>query len=209
MKPTLVLRRPNWFLGIGVWLAVPTWANAHSATPGANSIYVGLVHPLQNLSHVLVLLGLGIWLGQSQPLRLKTPMPVFMVCGALALAVTTRMTGPAAIGHLLIALAMGLGVLVASAAELPPWSRLAVVGAAAVAIGMDSGLDGTPSAGSLALTLLGTWISTSVLVANIAYYISVCPQRKWVQIGIRIAGSWIAAVSLMVLAFLIKGPSPA
>ncbi len=42
-------------------------------------------------------------------------------------------------------------------------------------------------------------------LANLAYYTALCPQRQWLQIALRIAGSWTAAVSLLVLAFALKG----
>ena len=56
----------------------------------------------------------------------------------------------------------------------------------------------------MAKTLFGTWVSLNLWIINFSFYTSICPQRKWVQIGLRIAGSWITAISLMVLAFALK-----
>ncbi|WP_394788739.1 HupE/UreJ family protein [Rhodoferax sp.] len=199
-------RPQRWRAPLAVaWLALPGLAQAHSAAPGANAFYSGLLHPLQNWPQILLLLALGIMLGQRPPLRLSAPMLAFTLCCGLALLLTTLLATSPALPQLLMGLALGLGVLIAAQLRLPLWSRCLLLALAGAAIGLDSGVDGAPSSSFLALALLGSWISTSVLVANIAYYVSLCPPRKWVQIGIRIAGSWIAAASVLVLAFLLKG----
>lgn len=183
----------------------PGWANAHGAVEGMNSFYGGLFHPFLNLPQVLVLLGLGIWLGQTPPLRLKSPLLAFALCIAAALIATTRFPGWLTPPTLLMALALVFGLLIATVTKLPDGLRAVLAAIAAVAIGLDSGVDGIPAAGALALILLATWISTTVVVANLAYYTSICPARQWVRIGIRIAGSWITAASVLVLAFYLKG----
>ena len=186
-------------------LALPGLAHAHSAVAGMNSFYAGLLHPLLTLPHMLVLLGLGLWLGQHPPLRLKAPMLACATGCAAALLLTTRIAIPPSSQTVVMAVALGCGMLVAASARLPVGLRAAVAAVAAIAVALDSGVDGAPTVLATALTLLGTWISTTVLVANIAYYTALCPQRQWVQIALRIAGSWIAAASVLVLAFAWKG----
>ena len=170
-----------------------------------NSFYGGLLHPLLTLPHVLVLLGLGIWLGQHPPLRLKPPLLAFATGCAAALLLTTRFAVPPAMSNWVMAAALGCGILVAASARLPVLLGVAVAAVAAIAVALDSGVDGALTALATSFTLLGTWISTTVLVANVAYYISLCPPRQSVQIALRIAGSWIAAASVLVLAFALKG----
>ena len=43
-----------------------------------------------------------------------------------------------------------------------------------------------------------------VLVINTGFYISLGLQKPWLKIGVRIIGSWLVAISLMVLAFALK-----
>lgn len=198
-------RRQGWVLA---GLVLPGLAHAHSAVAGMNSFYAGLLHPLLTLPHVLVLLGLGIWLGQHPPLRLKTPMLAYATGCAAALLLTTRIAMPPSSQTAVVAVALGCGLLVAASARLHIGLRATVAAVAAIAVALDSGVDGAPANLATALTLLGTWISTTVLVANIAYYTALCPQRPWVQIALRIAGSWMAAVSLLVLAFAFKATAP-
>nr|WP_315239558.1 HupE/UreJ family protein [uncultured Albidiferax sp.] len=189
-------------------LALPGLAHAHSAVAGMNSFYAGLLHPLLTLPHVLVLLGLGIWLGQHPPLRLKAPVLAYATGCAAALLLTTRIAMPPSSQTAVVAVALGCGLLVAASVRLQIGLRASVAAVAAIAVALDSGVDGTPANLATALTLLGTWISTTVLVANVAYYTALCPQRPWVQIALRIAGSWMAAASLLVLAFAFKSLPP-
>ena len=80
-----------------------------------------------------------------------------------------------------------------------------LLAAAAVVIGLDSGADtGTPLA--IAGTLLGTWVSLGIGLINIAYYVSLAAERKqkWIGIGLRVVGSWIFAICLLMLAFALR-----
>ena len=53
-------------------------------------------------------------------------------------------------------------------------------------------------------TLSGTWIALVVLVCDIAIYVSLGAEAKWLQIALRVAGSWIIAIALLVLAFSLR-----
>jgi len=192
-------------LGLAALFCLPGLSHAHSSVAGMNSFYGGLLHPLLTLPHMLVVLGLGIGLGQYPRLRLKIPMLAFATGCAAALLLTTCIAIPAVSQYGALVVAVVCGLLVAASVRLPVGLRATLAAVAAIAVALDSGVDGAPTVLATTLTLLGTWVSTSVLVANVAYYTSLCPQRQWVQIGLRIAGSWMAAVSVLVLAFALKG----
>jgi len=132
-------------------------------------------------------------------------MLAFATGCAAALLLTTCIAIPAVSQYGALVVAVVCGLLVAASVRLPVGLRATLAAVAAIAVALDSGVDGAPTVLATTLTLLGTWVSTSVLVANVAYYTSLCPQRQWVQIGLRIAGSWMAAVSVLVLAFALKG----
>ena len=71
--------------------------------------------------------------------------------------------------------------------------------AAAFAIGLDSKPEpGSP--GLLVQALLGTWGMVIFLLFDVAYYTSLAIRTRWVRIGVRVLGSWIIAISLLVLA---------
>jgi hydrogenase/urease accessory protein HupE len=82
----------------------------------------------------------------------------------------------------------------------PPLPFCAISAAAALALGLDSGAEPGP-ASTIAKTLLGNWISLIVLVYDVAIYVSLGGEAKWLKVALRIAGSWLIAISLLVLAF--------
>jgi hypothetical protein len=88
--------------------------------------------------------------------------------------------------------------------ELPSWAALPLFAGAGLSLGLDSGVDSAASPAALAITLSATWRGLGLSLVNFAYYTSLLPQRKWVQVGVRVAGSWLAAICLLVLAFALK-----
>jgi hypothetical protein len=71
--------------------------------------------------------------------------------------------------------------------------------AAALAIGLDSNPE-AGSAGLLVQALLGTLGMVIFLLFDVAYYTSLAMRARWARIGVRVLGSWIIAISLLVLA---------
>lgn len=183
-------------------------AHAHSSIAGMGLFAGGLIHPLITPVHLLILLGLGLWLGQHPPLLLRTPMLLFAPFSALGLWLTTQMTVPPLWQPLLICLAFCIAFVVTLSARLAPWAFKLVPAFAALVIGLDSGLDSGASVTNTAITLIASWIALNLAVVNFAFYTSLCPPRQWIQIGIRVAGSWIAAICMLLLAFFLKGQLP-
>ena len=154
---------------------------------------------------MLILLGIGVLLGQHLPLDLGKSLRVFapLTAVSLALTMTNWIAGvPAAV---LFCIALCAGILVALEARISFWCRGALLAVAAIALGMDSGVE-TGATAVVIKTLLGTWIGLVVGLATIAYYASLAAERKrkWISIGLRVAGSWIVAISLLLLAFSLR-----
>ncbi len=194
-----------WLALVAGLLAIPASAHAHASVEGMGKFSAGLIHPLLTPSHLLILLGLGLWLGQHRPLQLRAPMLLFAPFSAAGLLMAGQLAIPEAWQLLLICLALGIAMLVVLSARLPAWAAQPLFAAAALAIGLDSGLDGSASVTTTAITLVATWLSLNLCIVNFAFYTSICPEHKWVQIGIRVAGSWMAAICLLLLAFSLKG----
>jgi len=172
---------------------------------GMNHFTSGALHPLMTPAHVLVLLSLGLCVGQHPPLRLKIPLSVFAAASAMALGWT--MTGRIAGVHqaILASVALAAGAVVAIGKPLPVWVRAIFCGAGALAIGLDSGADAATGL-AVVSTLLGTWLALMLCVLNGAHYVSLAAEKnkQWIHIGIRVAGSWIVAISLLVVAFALR-----
>ena len=184
-------------------LVFPGAAQAHTVIPGANDFFNGVCHPLLTPAHLLILLGLGLWMGQRQPMDFKTPMLVFAPFSAVALLLTSTGMTATVYPPLLISIALGFGLLVVLEKPLSPWACRALFAAAAVGIGLDSVVEKGPPATVIKM-LSGTWICLVLLVVDLAFYISFCTKRKWSRVGIRVMGSWITAVSMLVLAFFLR-----
>ena len=186
-------------------LAFPAEAGAHTAMEGSNHFTGGVLHPVLTPAHVLILLGLGVSLGQHVPLRTGVLLRVFAPLAAIALGLTA--TGWIASVHpaVLAVIALCAGAVVALGKEPPPFARGALFAAGALAIGLDSGVE-TGGAATVITTLLGTWIGLLLFLFSIAYYASLAAERKrkWMDIGLRVAGSWIIAISLLMLAFALR-----
>ena len=77
----------------------------------------------------------------------------------------------------------------------------------ALAIGLDSAVDNATGLAVIS-TLLGTWLALILCVLNGAHYVSLAAEKnkQWLNIGIRVAGSWIVAISLLVIAFALRKP---
>ena len=197
-------------------------AHAHGAIAQMNAFYGGMAHPFLEPPQWLLLLALGLWLAQRRGLALAAPMLALAVCTVPSLLLASGAFGlprlPPPPSGVLTAMGMVAGALVATSFAQAPGAgdrlRTLAAGAVGIAIGLDSGVDGTPAAGALALFMAGTWVVITVFTANIAYYAALAvgtPQgpdgagRYWVRIGMRIVGAWTFAACLMMLAFQLKG----
>jgi hydrogenase/urease accessory protein HupE len=192
-------------LSAAALFAAPISAPAHMAVPGSNALGNGIMHPLSTPAHLLVLLALGLLLGQRVPLRVGPVVKVFAPVAAVALLLTMTGRIPTLPQPLFIAIALVAATAVALAARLPAPALAALLAIAAIAIGLDSTVEGA-SAGFTLVSLAGTWACLVVLLLNLAYYLSLAAEKrvKWIDIALRVAGSWIIAISLLVLAFALR-----
>ena len=160
------------------------------------ALFAGLLHPLVVPAHVLAIAALALLIGQ-QDWRCSVPVAyvaaVLIGLGAIAMAYVPKFTE-----ETLLAFAAITGLLVALARPLPQGPGVLL----AAAIGLSLALDSPPEAIALKdanLTLLGTALGTVLLLLALLQATSRLRQH-WQRIGARIAGSWIAATAILVLA---------
>ncbi len=189
---------------MGLFLLVSTRAEAHTPIKGAGEVVSGFLHPFFTPTHLLVLLSVGLLLGQRLPLRLQWPLSVFAAFAAVGLSITAIYAVAGVPQSILIALGLCAGGLVALAVPLPSWVRLTACAAAGLALGSDSGADPGTTGMVMARMLFATWVSLTLCVGNTAFYSSRLPSYQWVQTGIRVVGSWIVAIALLMLAFALR-----
>ncbi|WP_211826991.1 HupE/UreJ family protein [Kistimonas asteriae] len=171
---------------------------AHSPVAGLNQFYNGLLHPLLVPTQLLVLLSLGLLLGQQKPADVRVAPLVIPTAAVVGLLVTLWVP-VINVDVYLLAGATVVGLLVASKPSLR-WHWCVIVGALLVlVIGIDSSqaeLSGT----TWLLSAAGTLIGICLLLLYAMGLATWCRSTALKGIGVRIVGSWITASAFLVFA---------
>lgn len=172
-------------------------AHAHLVETGFGAFYDGVAHVALTASDLLVVLALALLAGQrgTQAARwsLFAAPAAWLVGGMLGAA-----QGNAAITlPVLTTLSFGVaGVLAALGARLPP---PAVAAYAAVAGGLHGYVNGaTLAPGSGGLALVGATTAVFCVLALASAQVTVL-RSGWTRIAVRVAGSWLGAVALLMI----------
>lgn len=181
----------------------PGCANAHLVNTGFGAFYDGILHLIVSPDDLLSVLAMTLLAGlggaRHGRIVLFTVTAAWLMGGLLGLQIGKEISWPViTICCLLIA-----GALVAADLKLPLWL---VFGLASL-IGMVCGfLNGTAmaQAGGGLRAMLGIASGVFVIAALISAGV-VSLKKDWMRIAIRIAGSWITAIGLLMLGWLFKG----
>jgi hydrogenase/urease accessory protein HupE len=190
-------------LGALACALLPSPAEAHLVTTGLGPIYDGISHVLMSPDDLVPILAMALLAGLNGPAagrRTLFALTGAWILGGVAGFLVGRPFVPAALPTASFLL---LGGLTAADRRLSP----AVVTALAVAVGLLHGwLNGAGIAESQreALGLVGIASATFVLVA-LASALVVSLRAEWTRIAVRVAGSWIAAIGLLMLGWSLRG----
>lgn len=183
-------------------IGTPEHAFAHSTMAGSDGFYAGVLHPLVVPAHLMALVATGLWIGQHDSERIGNPLLAFAVLFTIGSAVGLFHPWDDA-SLLLLLLALIIGLLVAAERSLPFYLAMPLAGLVAWSVGIDSAPDGAGTLTVRLIALLGTFIGAHLLVLNLVALVS-SNMKAWADIAFRIAGSWIAASAILVLAFEFK-----
>jgi urease accessory protein len=174
----------------------PVWA--HGNLPGGNGFQAGFAHPFVAADHLLCLIALGLLIG---PTNSRWPLAAFLAGLAAGTAVVGKFALP--VQPLLMGLVLIGGVaLMARQAVAPPVLYLGAAFAGAL-IGFDT--DPPAQGGDTVLRLAGSVTAMGLILLN-AMALS-CVLAGWLGgVPLRVAGSWLIAAAVLVLAFLLRGP---
>jgi urease accessory protein len=192
--------------GVGVLallaaLLIPVRADAHLVTTGLGPVYDGIGHLLMTPEDLVPILALALYAGlrgaRAGRLALFV-LPVAWLAGGLCgLGLGRASNAPVpALSFIL------LGILVAADVKLPDGA----VAALAAGLGLVHGFLNGPAlagAGPGALGLLGIAAVAFVLVALGAALV-VSLKAPAARIAVRVAGSWIAAIGLLLLGWAFR-----
>jgi len=192
-------------LPLALLAGVPGSAQAHLVNSGLGPFYNGMLHLLLSPGDLLAVLAVGLLAGQSGKASARwVTIALPLAWGGVALAGLALGTaaGP---GSVQVALLILLGVLVAAGVQLSP-SVMASLGAltglvhglenAGAFVASDSGLVAVAGAAAAVLVL-------TLLIAALA----VSLRAAWTRIALRVGGSWIAAIGMLMLGWLLQGTS--
>ncbi|MGD0620152.1 MAG: HupE/UreJ family protein [Bryobacteraceae bacterium] len=179
-----------------VLLLLPAFASAHPIQ-GVGDFYSGMLHPILSLEQLLPIVALGLLAGQQgreSAVRVLALFPAGLIAGACAGLFWPTPSFLVPVNAASIAL---LGVLVAGAWRLPKFALLAL----APLLGLLYGLpDGAEVGGAVEAYrfIPGVALAGFLIVAYGAGLVRGL-KAPWTRIGVRVAGSWVAAIGVMVL----------
>lgn len=196
-------RRRMRIAGTTVWLALFSGpALAHTAA-GSSDLYAGALHALSAPAHLLSFVAIGLLAGQQAG---KAQSMLMVFCLALIAGTLASSTLPAqpATGSLNLAVTATLGTLVATAWRLPGPALLTLASVCGLGLGWASGSDAGPGTNrwlfAPGVAVAGLAVSTYCLMAT---DFLLRRNAGWMRIAVRVAGSWIAAIAVLVLAITI------
>ena len=195
-------RAAVWFWAL---LAAPTSVLAHSPIEGIDSLYSGVLHPLFVPAHLLLLIALGLFIGQRG--SNENQRVIFVFLGAILVGLTVAWFDlPLQPELALLAAATLIGLMIASRLPLSPGWCAFIAATVGVLLGVDSAqasLTGKEKLASLFGSSIGIYL-LFLYAMVIGDYLNKGHRR---QIGLRVIGSWVAASALLVLA-LSLAPQP-
>ena len=176
-------------------LIFPRSAAAHLVTTGLGPVYDGIGHLVLTLEDLVPVLALALLAGLRGPLAGRRALFVlpaaWLAGGIIGTQAGSAPSFPVAALSFLV-----LGVFTATDLRLPPKA----VTALAVSLGLLHGfLNGVAlREGAGLLGLAGIAATLFVLTALVAAFV-VSLRRPWTKIAVRVAGSWVAAMGILMI----------
>lgn len=195
-------------LRLGKWLFTglaplfwPSTVSAHLVTTGLGPVYDGIGHLVMTPEDLIPVLALALFAGlrgAAPGRRALFVLPLaWFIGGLLGVFIEGVPELPVAAISFLI-----LGVLVAADLNLSSKWFTAVVIAVGCVHGVVNGVALKENAGILGL--IGIMVALFVLVALISAFV-VSLKKNWARIVVRVAGSWVAAMGMLMFGWLIRG----
>jgi hydrogenase/urease accessory protein HupE len=190
--------------GFGVaLLLLPATAHAHLVTTGLGPLYDGISHLFLSFEDLLPVVAIALLAGLNGPGAGRIALfvvPAAWLLGGLAGYGTGAPVLP---GTVTAASFLLLGGLTAADRRLSAGAVSALSAALGLLHGWLNGA-GIAEAGRESLGLLGIVGAVFVVVALLAAFV-VWLRPPWTRVAVRVAGSWIAAIGLLLLGWGLRG----
>ena len=182
-------------------LFCPSDAAAHLVTTGMGPVYDGIGHLLLTPEDLVPAVAMALYAG----LRGRAPgrralffFPLaWLIGGFIGLAADTMPVFPVSAFSFLL-----VGILIAADLRLPDNAFTVLAVAVGIMHGFFNGI--ALKAGPAGLGLLGIMSALFVLVALVSAFV-VSLKPPWARIVVRVAGSWVAAMGLLMIGWFFRG----
>jgi hypothetical protein len=196
------LRKIRIAVAAGALLGSSVRADAHLVTTGAGPFYDGAAHLFVSIEELFPVLALALFAGLRGPRagRLAVALVPLAWTASGLIGLRSPMDAPPALLTALLLLASG--ALLASDLDLPHRALAAAAIVVSIAVGFMNGA-AMAAAGAPALAVFGA-IAAAFVVVTLAAALAVSGRAGWMRIAIRVAGSWIAALGLLSLGWVLR-----
>ena len=187
----------------GAAVGAATAAEAHLVNTDLGPFYGGLVHPLTALEHLLPLMALGLLAGQQgtpTARRVLVAFPLGLAGGAWLSYPRLTWTGIQILNLLSL---LVLGLLVAVNRHLPTGVTEGLSLIVGVTHGAANGAAAAAAGVSRELFVAGL-LTTGVVLATLVPALVLSLRAAWTRVAVRVVGSWIAAVGLLMVSFALR-----
>lgn len=188
---------------LGLALLISDNAFAHSPIEGMDSFYNGLLHPVLVPAHLLLVVAVGLFFGQQGQKKTEAALSIFALATISGLATSWFATG-FEIEALILALSAATGLLIAINPEVRSLWCAAIAIFAGFSLGVDSAQETLVGIEKL-VTLFGSAVAICLLLLCPIALADYFNKKTWQKVGVRIAGSWVTASAVLVLALSLSG----
>lgn len=196
------MRRAASALCAGALLLGPAAAHAHLVNTGLGPVLDGVSHLFLSFDDLLPVVAMALLAGLNGPVagrRALFTLPVAWLVGGIA-GYAGGWSPPPGITSLSL---LALGILTAADRRLAPLVIVLIAAAFGLLHGWLNGA-AIAAAGREVIGLAGIAGAVFVLVALFAAPVARLEVR-WARIALRVAGSWIAAIGLLYLGWILSG----
>lgn len=182
-------------------LLKPSEASAHLVTTGMGPVYDGIGHLLLTPEDLVPVLALSLYAGLRGRVPGRRALFIFplawLVGGFFGFTAHTMPAFPVTAFSFLL-----LGILIAADLRLPDHVFTGVAATVGIMHGFFNGI--ALKAGPGSLGLFGIMTALFVLVAIVSAFV-VSLKPTWTRIAVRVAGSWVAAMGMLMIGWFFRG----
>ncbi len=189
--------------GTALLLCLPATVHAHLVTTGLGPVYDGISHLFVSFDDLLAVVAMALLAGLGGPSagrRTLFALPIAWLVAGVAGHFGRVTVLPAGITSLSL---LALGILTAMNVRLTPWIAMTVAAVVGLVHGWLNGA-AIALAGREAQGLIGITGAVFVVAALVLGGV-VSLRVPWTRIAVRVAGSWIAAIGLLLLGWTLSG----